>query len=130
LHPMAYLVEHSADLAVAALMERNLVPRVLRFARQRDFRGRGFHAATALIADADSGAQFRDVRLERLAADFYQVSLGNVRGGAHQLIANVPSLVSNSRPSEFQSSLPTGYSRAGDLIPGNKSNHRGGPSRS
>jgi hypothetical protein len=46
---MSHLLEHAADLPVAAFDQRDLVPRVGRVARQLDARRRRFHQTFSAV---------------------------------------------------------------------------------
>jgi len=98
---MSNLLEHAADLAVAAFNQRDGVPRVFLVNGEFDARrlrahteAAAFHAGLLRSASAgharlrrqhNSVTQFLNVLFRRLSADLHLVGLRNVRAGLRQL---------------------------------------------
>src|SRR4051812_44839938 len=92
---MADLFEHPADLSVTAFNERNLVPRILRFADQPDAGRRGpdglriarrFFGRARLRRQRYTATQPLDRFFRWLVADLDHVNLRQMRRSMHQAL--------------------------------------------
>jgi hypothetical protein len=79
-HAMADLLEHSADLSIAALGQRDFVPGVIGFPDGKNAGGGCFHRTLSRIfaAQIDPIAQTLQRFGGRLTGDLNQICLGNV----------------------------------------------------
>ena len=79
-------MEHAANLAVAALDERDCVPGVGSVLVELDFGRRSFDAAIVVEGDVDAVAETLEGCFVGASADFDEISFGDVRGGLGELL--------------------------------------------
>jgi len=102
---MSNLLEHPADLAIAAFGKSDLVPGIIALAHDLNLRGQSGHGkgspalARTLAAFAlrhrglgrklDAGAEAIELLFTGLSADLDEISLGYVRGRGGQLLHQI-----------------------------------------
>ena len=69
-HVMADLFEHAPDLPVSAFFQRELKPRIVRFAHRTHSCRRGLYSFAAVGRNCHPAANFRQARLRRRPATF------------------------------------------------------------
>ena len=84
---VADVMEHAADLAIAAFNENDFVPGVGGVFEEADLGGRSFDAATVVENDGDAVAEALERLLGGTAANFDVVGLGDVGGGFGELLS-------------------------------------------
>lgn len=73
---VANVVEHAANLAIAAFNKNDFQPRIGGIFQKADFGGRRLNAATILEGNGDPATKTLQGLLRRAAADFHVIGLG------------------------------------------------------
>ena len=83
---MTNVLEHAADLAIAAFDENDFVPGIGSVFEKADFGRSGFDAATIVESDGDPVTEALKRLSAGTAADFDVIGFGDVRGGLGELL--------------------------------------------
>ena len=78
-HVVSGLLKHRPHLAIAALNQRDLVPRVLRLVHQLNSGWRGAGVEPLAVGKLNAGTKLLERGIAGLAADFHEICFWNVR---------------------------------------------------